>query len=154
MDKKIIIGLIAALALVIMLLTQPRLFKKSETSNPDLTNFSSEMTGRIIEVKGDSIVVAGVVKSLDPSGIRQEDKTVEFRITPQTVLRNNAIVITLEQVKSGKTFTPKTETRPGNTSQLTVDMRITKILSQENLFDSDRAIAIEINYATYDTPTL
>lgn len=139
--KKVIIFLIIAGAILLFLYKDTYINQKP---------YLYQMSGHIIEVKENSIVITGPVKSLDPTNTRQEQKTIEFQVIPQTVLKNTANIITIENIKSGEPFTPKTEEKPGYVSDLAVSMKIISIQSKEDLFAVDKAIADEINYFTYD----
>lgn len=119
--------------------------------NP-LAEFSGHMRGSIIKVKGNSIVVEGVVESSDSKGSNHEDRTVEFEINQSTVLTSRTIVITQENIESGQSFQPKTEDRPGVFSDLTEGVGIIRIESKDNLFKTDKATALEIIYTSYDFP--
>lgn len=115
------------------------------------TSTSYEVSGRIEEVKDGSIVVSGTVKSLDPADLRRESRTIEFEIAPQTVLKTNVLVITSEQLKSGSTFSPETQQRPGAVSDLASNL-VVQIWSKDDLFTVNKVIAAEIHYISYDLP--
>lgn len=120
---------------------------------PKINNFfkkapapvQNEMSGTITEVKGNSIVVEGLVGN--------KNKSITFAMTSETILKNSSRTITLEQMKSGKPFVPKYEEKVGKMSDFTVNLKIDKIRSQENLLVANNAIATEIDYATFIYPT-
>lgn len=143
MVRKILL-LVFLLTVLILVLSWDRFFNQASAIY--------EMSGKIIEVKNGSIVVEGVVESSDPNISRQENRTIEFKIIDETILKKNAIVITVAQINSGESFQPETRIRPGAISDLAVDMRVFKIESKDNLFIETKAVAAEINYLTYEFP--
>lgn len=97
--------------------------------------------GTLIELKSDSIVVEGQVGT--------GRKKVEFTITSETILKNNASVFPSSGMKEGQVVNIKTEIRPGNISDFShKNLFIGKIESKENLSNVDKATAIKIDYAT------
>lgn len=109
---------------------------------PDASYISS-MTGQISEIKNDAILVSGTVGN--------EAKVIEFVITPKTIFTKDTIVISADQAASGKSFAPRTEVTSGNRVELIKDMTV-RIKTPDNLLETDKAEAFEINYITYDLP--
>lgn len=102
-----------------------------------------EMTGRISEVKNNTILVSWSVGS--------ENETIEFTITPETVLRKEMIVVSAEQAGSGKSYTPETKMLSGQISDLKEGMLV-RVKAKENLVGVSQAEALELSYITYDLP--
>jgi len=113
---------------------------------------SYELSGQIIEVRDNSIIVEGVAKSSDPNINRQENRTIEIKITNETIIKKNVVVITTAQINSGESFQPETQVREGVISELVIGIRVIKIESRDNLFTKDKAVAAEINYLIYEFP--
>ncbi len=148
MDKKIIIGLVVLglLGAALFYVKFPGYFIKPE-------NFSNQISGQITEVKNGSIVVDGIVKSSDPEGKRQEKKIIEFKITPETLLKKTALVIGEQKLRpdgSSEPFTPEKKEMQGRSSDLTPNTTITLLKSKENLFNTNNATALEINYFGFE----
>ena len=103
-----------------------------------------QMQGLVLSVKDKSIVVEGLVG--------ETNESVEFAILPSTVIKKNVIGISVDQIKSGKPFTPKTTSIFGKISDLTPKTHITKITTKDNLSLTKKVSAEEIDYITYDIP--
>lgn len=108
-----------------------------------------EISGLVTEVKNNAIVVTGAVGSLNPEDTHKEEKTIEFSVTSATVLINHLVAITSDQIKSGESFSPKIEVKPGAVSDLVINTRI-RVKSKNNLFANNKATAVEISYILYD----
>lgn len=113
---------------------------------------SYEMRGDIIQVDSQSITVKGSAISSRPGSNYEEKKTIRFKITPATILKNKVLVLSPGKLKSGETYTPQTEDKLGVLSDLVIDAWITSIKSKENLFGTKNATAQEVNYVSYDSP--
>ena len=111
--------------------------------NPNYPPVPTALTGRVSEVKSDSILVSRSTEG--------KDEVFEFIITTETTFTKDVIVISASQLESGKSFAPETKVLPGQFSDLAKDMVI-RIKSTGNLPKSDKAEATEINYTTYDYP--
>lgn len=144
MSKKIVILSVIVIGVAVLFLY------KSLNKTP---SFLYEISGQVVEVKGNSIVVVGTVRSLNPEDMRREERTVVFKITPRTVLKTRVIIITSDQLNSGQTFSPKTEERRGAISDLVIDITV-RTISKNDLFTTDKAVATEINYISHDFPAL
>lgn len=120
-------------------------FQKAQYSN-------QMVSGTIKGVKNGSIVVEGLVRSSDSSNPVDKKTTIEFFITPQTILKKSVISATTEQIRSGKPFHPTTTITTGATSDLAESISIFKIMSKDDLFSADNATAIEIDYIIHDFP--
>ena len=108
-----------------------------------------EISGSITEARNGSVVVKGIIWFSDAQGTRSEEKTIEFTVTSKTVLNNLAIRITAEQMRGGKQFSPENKVISGSFSELVPGTNV-KILSKDNLFSADEAVASEISYTSYD----
>lgn len=124
---------------------QFRNYFKNQFGRTTETQVKTEMSGTVTKVEKDSIVVEGLVGS--------KNKSITFIITPETILRNSSRTITAEQMKSGKSFVPKFEQKAGIISDFTVNLKIDKIKSKENLLITNNTIATEIDYAIFTYPT-
>ena len=113
----------------------------------ETNQLQNQMSGEVVEVKNSSIVVEGMVG--------RENKKIEFIITPETVLKNGSNTITLEQIRSGKSFQPKFEQKTGKISDFVqnTNISITRIQSKENLFIINKTTATLIDYVTFIFPT-
>jgi len=100
------------------------------------------MYGRIIEIKENSIVVSGMARSLKSGDEYRQERTVEFRITPETVFKKSITVISL-----ANKITPP-EMADGSLSDLmnNTNVRILRVESNEDLFTVNEATALYINY--------
>ena len=108
-----------------------------------------QMKGSVTGVNGNSVFISGIVNSIDG---KSEDKTIEFIVTNDTILRSNKIIITLEQIKSGKNFHPKTIIGTGQLSDLSPDTKIFNVSSKNDLSKTNKATAAEISYLIYEMP--
>ena len=106
---------------------------------------NTEMPGRIVETGQNFVEVEGVIGGIT--------KTVKFKITAETILKNNSIVITKEQMQSGKQFSPQVQQKEGEISDLVPGVRISRVTATDDLLKRDEAIALEIIYTTYDLPS-
>lgn len=107
--------------------------------------------GKVIEVKDGSIVVEGVVRYVDQAkSDKQETKTIEFRISPGTILTNRVTKISREQAENGGRFYPQRENISGKIEDLKVGTAIHTITSPANLFRVKQTVAAEIIYTTYE----
>lgn len=111
---------------------------------------SHEMRGHIIQADSQFITVEGSVISSKPGTNYEESKTIKFKITPTTVLKSAVIVISSDQLNSGKAYNPKVEERSGFLSDLVANTRILSIKSKNNLFEINNATAQEVYYMNYD----
>ncbi len=104
------------------------------------------MEGNITKVDGSVITVEGTVDG--------KTKSVGFTITDTTILNNSANVISLDQMKSGKTFSPKTEIRKGELQDLKVGIHVSSITTRGDLAKISQTVAVGVNYITYDLPKI
>lgn len=118
-------------------------FKKFITPSAE-TQLQSEMSGTITEVNGNSIKVKGT--------IGDEEKDIDFKVSSATVFKKTTLVITLEQIKSGKPYAPLTKFESGQLSDLAPGMSVT-VISKGNLTSRYSATATEVNYFIKDVPT-
>lgn len=105
-----------------------------------------ELSGRIKEVKANSIIFEGTINL---NG-KTENRTVEFIFNNKTDFKKMAIVITKEQAMSGKSFEPKTVITTGAFSDLETGTRIFDVQSQEDLFAKDKVKINGIYYLVYE----
>ena len=152
--------ILLSLLLLVSFLSIFLYFKKSEkniSQSPYEPKISNEMIrGTVKEVKNMSIIVEGQITSMstDSETPHTERKTVEFIVNSQTIIKHSIIVISAEQAKSGKQFHPETKFQTAVFSDLAPGLKLLKITSKENLFKTQKATAVEINYYTYDLPPL
>ena len=106
---------------------------------------NTEMSGRIVETGQNFVEVEGVIGGIT--------KTVKFEITPDTLIKNNSIVIAAEQMQSGKQFSPQVLQKEGKISDLVPGVKISRIAGKDDLLKRDETIALEIIYTTYDLPS-
>ncbi|MFH1429062.1 MAG: hypothetical protein ABIH39_04885 [Candidatus Margulisiibacteriota bacterium] len=106
---------------------------------------------KVIEVKDDSIIVQGTVKSSD---LATKDGTFEFTFTPDAVLKNVKMTVTAEQAMSKKSFSPKTETMLWRVSDIVSGTQVTRVKTNKDLFKATKAEISEIDFFTYDLPVL
>lgn len=111
-------------------------------------DFSNQISGQIKEVNNGVIVIEGLVRSSKPGSNRQEKKTIEFKITPETIFKKTEL-IPPKGTKPGEPFTPEATEISGAASDLSVGVLIIRLQSQEDLFKTDKATATEINYVLY-----
>lgn len=104
----------------------------------------NQMSGKITEIKDNSVTVEGLVGTTN-----KQNKTVIFVTGNQTVFKNKVVTITEAEIKSGKPFKPQVQDKAGKFSDLQVGMNLFLIKSIENLFSVSQATAVEIDYATY-----
>lgn len=105
------------------------------------------IAAEVIKIKDDSIVVEGRIEDLGKK--YSEIKTIEFRIAPETALRNRAVLITRENAESGGPFLPQVQERPGKFEDFKGRdiLVINSVISKENLFGTSKATALEIDYS-------
>lgn len=141
MNKKLILIIIGAvLVLAISFFYNGKLFGPAD--------FSNQISGQIKEVNSGVIVIEGLIKSSKPESNHQEKKTIEFKITPETIFKKTEL-IPPKGTKPGEPFTPEATEIQGNFSDLSVGVLIIRLQSKEDLFKTDKATAAEINYALY-----
>ncbi|MBI2062256.1 MAG: hypothetical protein HYT64_00985 [Candidatus Yanofskybacteria bacterium] len=152
MNKKTVfilsIPALIILALLAFLFFSGNLSKK----NNQTVGYSIQMNGKIKEVKTGSIVIEGVVKSTDPVHPSTENRTIEFVITGDTILKNSMIVFAQEQLDSGKSFSPEIKSLVGKVTDLKTGLSLRIIRGRENLFKVNKTMAIEVDYITYNYP--
>jgi hypothetical protein len=76
-------------------------------------------------------------------------QTVRFVINSETKFINT-LWSTPSNVKPGEGFAPVETPTQGSIDDLVVGINILNLKSKENLFGTEKATAIEINYVTYD----
>ena len=110
--------------------------------------------GQVVSITADSIVVSGRIFSSDQK--YSDQRNIEFKITSETIFKNKAVLITQEDIQSGKPFTPKMEEGPGafGDFQAQNQVVINEIVSKENMFQFSDVTALEINYSlvNYEKP--
>lgn len=141
MDKKVILIIIGVILVVIVVSVYGYNFFKL----PDLSN---QISGQIKEVKNGMIVIEGLIKSSKPGSNRSEKKTIEFKVTPDTIFKKTEFTMP-KGTKPGEPFVPLATETQGNISDLSFGVRIIRLQSKENLFKTDKATATEIHYAIY-----
>jgi len=148
MDKsKILIIVVSILVVgVIAVLFGQKFLKIFSTKEESVSVSINIMEGNITKVDGSVITIEGTVDG--------KIKSVSFTITDTTILNNSANVITMEQLKSGKQFSPKTDVRKGELQELKVGTHISRITTRGDLAKINQAVAVEINYITYDLPKI
>lgn len=114
--------------------------------NLETTNYM--VNGRIVEVKNNSIVVEGMVRSLDEGALKRETRTIEFAFTSSTAIKKTRIVIP-EDSSAGIVYFPKTEETEGSRTDLVVGRSVNRLHSKENLFKVDKATLVNINYEIF-----
>ena len=107
-------------------------------------SFSEVMTGNITRVDSGSIVVTGVINTSEIQ--HQENKTVEFKINPQTVFSKTVTVVDKVTKNPIRTYSTK-----GSVSGLVVGLAPVEVRSRENLFVTDKATAISVHYFVLET---
>lgn len=132
----LLLGLVALILIVVLF---RNIFNVQESLKYDLN-------GRIKEVKANSLTFEGTI-SLNG---KTEDKTVEFIFNNRTDFKKMAIVITKEQVMSGKPFQPETLITSGSFSDLETGTRIFNIQSRDDLFTKDKVRINGIYYLIYE----
>ena len=114
-------------------------------------DFSNQMSGQVGEVKEGALVVAGVVKSSDPKSNRRETKSILVTLTPKTTFRKTTLVIP-PNLKPHQTFVPEPTTGPGAAADLVRGVAIIRLESRENLFETNKATAVDIQYEIFGFP--
>lgn len=132
--------LVVALVIIFALPLISDYFKKPQA------NALYQMDGQIIEVKSDSIVVKGMLKSSDPK--IKEIKTIEFTFIPQTFFIKTLYIVP-KNIKPGVPYTPETKKEQGTKSDLTVGKSIS-LRSSDNLLDIVHPTALTINYEMFE----
>jgi hypothetical protein len=160
MSRNIILIVILVLVFVALFYYfSPSDITEPQLSDPELSDsdFLYEMSGSITEVKTNSIIVEGTIKSSNPEDNYSEGQyieSIEFEITPETKFIKSEIVITAEQILSEEEFTPETRQKEGNMSDLASGVEIFWVKSKNNLYTDNRAIATEIHYFIYGLPDI
>lgn len=108
--------------------------------------------GRVVSVVGDKVVVSGKIGLSDPNFKEPLDKTIEFKVTSQTVVKETRFLFTEENLKSKDTYSPKTELITGKLSNLIPGMMVLSVKSGQDLLQSDKATLAEIHILTYVLP--
>lgn len=112
------------------------------------------MRGQIVEIKGDSIVVKGIIGVSNIVG-GEEEKTIEFKLARATTYKKQAHVVTRTMIEEGPDlFVSSTEEQLGVRSDINTETKIIHILSDDNLFESSIATANEIYYLSNVFTTL
>lgn len=104
--------------------------------------FADEMTGKIVEVKPDSVVVEGYLRLPDTQA--RKLVTVEFTLASDTRLIKKALQVGGHE--PGVAYTPEITESVGQISDLKSQMTINAIKSKRNLVGRNQAAATEINY--------
>lgn len=129
----------------LFLVPQVRDYFSSQFKKITQTQVQTEMSGTIVETKDGSITVSGLVGT--------EKKIIQFSLTSETILTRGSNIITQEQINSGKNFKPEFVQSAGQVSDLLPKIIISRIQSKENLFTTNSATAVEIDYVTFVLPT-
>ena len=107
-----------------------------------------QISGEIIEVRENSITVSGLVKATKST--RQEIRTITFQITEDTDFNKTAWIIDTSSIKPGEEFSPPTKEMEGSRADLKVHTKILRLKSKEDLFTTEAATALEINYIGFE----
>ena len=105
-----------------------------------------DLSGRITEVKANSIIFQGTI-SLNG---KVEDRTVELIFNKKADFKKMSIVITKEQFTKGGSFQPETPITPGAFSDLDIGTSIFEVQSREDLFTKDKVKIDGIYYLLYE----
>lgn len=160
MNKKTIVIVTVAIFAAIAIGTYVflRSFKKaapsgnlSDNTTQSISHFTYKMSGVVYESKVGSITISGELAS--PDGYK-ETKNVLFTVSPNTIYKKKLISITEAQIRSGKPYQPATTNITGKLSDLTVNTQVTAVLTAQNLFTVNQAVASEIDYTIYDFPKI
>lgn len=141
--------LILAVSLVVFIFLKKlgnKPFESQIGGDLNLTPVIYEIVGTIIEVKASSIIVEEKLES--------EKRKIEIIITPETLLKNQKVFFTQEQMQSGKNFNPDMEIQVGKFSDFKTGMGAYKIITSQNPTETDKITAIEVNYLTNEFPLL
>lgn len=98
--------------------------------------------GSIIEVKDNSIVVEGEL--VLPSG--RVNKTIEFVITPETVITKKVVIMDLS---AKSVYTPETRIESGKIPELRIKKSVDMVKSSKNLVTNSKVVAKEIGYSGF-----
>ncbi len=152
MHKNLIKILVVIVAISGFLLVLYRYKNYPERPGP-IQEFTYQYS-KVLKVTDSSIVIEGMISSLDPKDKRRENRTVTFKVTPQTIFKNTKLSFTQEQILSGSPFHPKTEFLDGSIKDFLTYVSVGSVKTLEDLFTADRATLVEINYFTNDSPPL
>lgn len=166
MNKK---ELFAVLVLIIIFAGGGYLYIQSKNKKESTTDISSvfkepkiylfEQNSKITQVNSDSIVVDAYIKlSITTDSKLVTHKTIEIQTLPTTKFTNLENTITLDQIKSGKQFSPKTQSLSGSISDFVVtpEKRVTLVnmVTTDDPISMDKISVSGIKYITYVLPQL
>ena len=114
-------------------------FSRNQLSATEMQN------ARIIEVRDGSILVEGSLFLSNGVSTMQE---VEFLITPETKLTKTTLIMDLS-IPSDQAYTPQKTNEQGNISDLTPRETINRIVASENIYNKQKAVAVEVIYRIY-----
>lgn len=103
----------------------------------------TQINATITEVKDNSVMVKGIVKSSSLSSSSTE-KIIEVMITPDTKLQKNVYVVP-KNMKLGVTFTPETKLTTITIKDLFVGMKI-DLKTNKDILSSNKLTAVSILY--------
>ena len=139
MNKKTIILVICLLSVLVWLV----LIRQYQPKPNNSVSVSHQMRGIIMEHKNGSIIIKGAVESLTGD---EQNKTLEFKITSQTVFKQQVPIVVKTQRKNDQPYPLKSEDRPGTEADLKAKTLILRLLSDDNLFTTTIPTAKEIYY--------
>ncbi|MEJ0021213.1 MAG: hypothetical protein WDN47_01385 [Candidatus Doudnabacteria bacterium] len=154
MNKKalrILVVLLIVLLLFVLFL-KDRLKQIAVQQTPITATDDYLMSGDIQKVEGSLITVKGSIRSTKPGDDRTDSRVIQFSISPQTTIEKIALIAPAD-VKSGVGFYPETKVVAGSMSDLKAGTRIMKIQTKEDLFNTNKAVATDINYASLEFPS-
>ena len=139
-NKKIVIGVF----LFVILIAGVFLQKKFSIFTGA---FQYNVRGSVLEVKDNSVVVQGFIKSTRPNS-KEESKTLELFFTPETNYK--AIVLIMPKIRPSGPFTPEEKKGSGSKADLQKGISIYSSVSQ-SIFKGGILYVDDIEYHNIET---
>lgn len=149
MDKNKTYLILILIILVIGVLFAYNYYDKFKDNSPSVNKsfVSKQFSGKVIQVND------GIVTVSQNAGSGSQEQIIEFTTTPETKFNKTLFIITVEQIKSGKSYQPEQKKSEGSIADLIPGVGIEKLSSKEDISaTTSKATAIEINYNIYDFP--
>ena len=110
---------------------------------------TSRISGKVTAINGSTITVEGVIEGQSSDKeLRREVKTATFYLTQKTQFIKTVYLMDANE-KPGEAYTPEWTEEPGALSDISPGVRVIEADVKGNLFDTNSANAIKINYAVF-----
>ena len=147
MNRRTILRILVLLILLLSLLLIFQYFKNNRQNSERSTYYTTKTIGTITNVAGNVIYVNSYLKDLSKSYV--ETKTIQFTVSDKTVLHKIIFSQPLG-TKNKEIFIPQTKQEAGMKADLKIGTQIQQIISNHNLFTTNKAEVLDLTYDIWE----